>query len=53
MYYQKEITENIKSVNKGPVMLVVKVMQGSRKQLTRPTITPVENKNAFMDHLKS
>jgi len=37
---------------KGPALLVVKVKLGSRKDLGRPTTTPLENKQAFMDFLK-
>ena len=36
----------------GPVLLIVDVSIGSRKDLGRPTTTPVENKNAFMKKLK-
>jgi phosphonopyruvate decarboxylase len=35
----------------GPQMLVVKVNKGARKDLGRPTSTPIENKKAFMDFL--
>ena len=33
-------------------MTVVKVNSGSRKDLGRPTKTPIENKKAFMEKLK-
>ena len=36
---------------KGPVLLEVKVRKGARKDLGRPTRTPIENKNEFMDFL--
>ena len=36
----------------GPVALEVFVDRGNRKDLGRPTTTPVENKQAFMDKLK-
>ena len=36
----------------GPVFLEVKVKKGNRKDLGRPTTTPVQNKEALMDFLK-
>ena len=36
----------------GPVLLEVKVKKGNRKDLGRPTTTPVENKEALMQFLK-
>jgi len=36
----------------GPVLLEVKVKKGNRKDLGRPTTTPIENKEALMDFLK-
>lgn len=36
----------------GPVFLEVKVKKGNRKDLGRPTTTPIENKEALMDFLK-
>lgn len=35
----------------GPVLLEVKVKKGNRKDLGRPTITPIQNKDVFMDFL--
>jgi len=35
----------------GPVMLEVKVKKGNRKDLGRPTITPIQNKESLMDFL--
>ena len=35
----------------GPVFLEVKVRKGNRKDLGRPTSTPTQNKEAFMDYL--
>ena len=37
---------------KGPKMIVVKVKKGARKDLMRPTSTPIENKDSFMKFLK-
>lgn len=42
--------ENLKSV-KGPVLLQICVRKGNRKDLGRPTTTPVENKEALMAFL--
>ena len=36
----------------GPVLLEVKVKKGNRKDLGRPTTTPVQNKEALMNFLK-
>ena len=36
----------------GPHMIIVKVKKGSRKNLGRPTKTPIENKEEFMKRLK-
>lgn len=47
----KENLENIKSIDKGPIFLEIKVKKGNRKDLGRPTTTPIQNKAAFMKHL--
>lgn len=39
--------------NDGPVFLEVKVKKGNRKDLGRPTTTPIDNKQAFMNNLKN
>jgi phosphonopyruvate decarboxylase len=36
----------------GPVLIEVKVRKGNRKDLGRPTTTPVQNKEALMAFLK-
>lgn len=43
--------ENLKSV-KGPVLLQICVRKGNRRDLGRPTTTPVENKEALIAFLK-
>lgn len=43
---------NIVKNTVGPVLLEIKVKKGNRKDLGRPTTTPVQNKEAFMDFLK-
>jgi len=35
----------------GPVLLEIKVKKGARKDLGRPTTTPIENKETFMEFL--
>lgn len=37
----------------GPVMLEVKIKNGSRSDLGRPTRTPEQNKQAFMEHARA
>lgn len=51
---REELIENLNKIKNadGPVLLEVKVTKGARKDLGRPTTTPVENKNAFMEFLK-
>jgi phosphonopyruvate decarboxylase len=38
--------------SEGPVLLEIKINKGSRKDLGRPTSTPLENKDNFMGFLK-
>jgi phosphonopyruvate decarboxylase len=42
--------DEIKSI-RGAVFLEIKVRKGARKDLGRPTTTPIQNKNAFMKFL--
>ena len=37
----------------GPVLIEVKVKKGNRKDLGRPTTTPIQNKDALMSFLKN
>ncbi len=37
----------------GPVFIEVKVKKGARKDLGRPTTTPIQNKEALMDFIKN
>lgn len=37
---------------KGPTLIEIKVKKGARKDLGRPTTTPLENKNKLMDFLQ-
>lgn len=47
----KELLEKLKEIE-GPVFLEVKVKKGNRKDLGRPTTTPIQNKEALMAFLK-
>lgn len=49
-----ELNNTFKSFKEkeGPVLLIVNVSIGSRSDLGRPTTTPIENKNSFMNKLK-
>jgi phosphonopyruvate decarboxylase len=49
--YLQELLAKIKNVE-GPVFLEVKVKKGNRKDLGRPTTTPIQNKEALMDFLR-
>ena len=49
--YLAELLEKVKSQD-GPVLLEIKVKKGNRKDLGRPTTTPVQNKEALMDFLQ-
>lgn len=46
----QNLLENLKKIE-GPVFLEVKVKKGNRKDLGRPTTTPVQNKEALMAFL--
>jgi len=41
-----------KKEEKGPSMLIIKVKKGSREDLGRPTTTPIQNKEFFMNSLQ-
>lgn len=47
----KAITELNQS--EGPSIIIVKVNKGARKDLGRPTTTPIENKESFIEKLSS
>lgn len=49
--YLQELLEKLKAQD-GPVLLEVKVRKGNRKDLGRPTTTPIQNKEALMSFLK-
>ena len=48
--YLQQVLQTIKQTA-GPILLEVKVKKGSRKDLGRPTTTPIENKEALMAFL--
>lgn len=41
----------LKDVAEGPILIEVKVKKGNRKDLGRPTTTPIQNKEALMSFL--
>ncbi len=45
------ILKNVNSLE-GPTLIEVKVKKGNRKDLGRPTTTPIQNKEALMNFLK-
>lgn len=45
-----DILNNVKIAD-GPILLEIKVKRGNRKDLGRPTITPIQNKEALMKFL--
>ena len=48
--YLQELLDKLKT-QKGPIYLEVKVKKGNRKDLGRPTTTPIQNKEALMEFL--
>ena len=49
--YLKEVLVKLKT-QEGPIFLEVKVKKGNRKDLGRPTTTPIQNKEALINFLK-
>lgn len=51
---KSNLADMLEKVNgqEGPVFLEIKVRKGNRKDLGRPTTTPIENKEALMQFLK-
>ena len=49
--YLKELLGKVKN-QEGPVLLEIKVKKGNRKDLGRPTTTPIQNKEALMAFLE-
>ncbi len=46
-----DILKNIRNIE-GPIFIEVKIKKGNRKDLGRPTTTPVQNKISLMQYLK-
>ena len=49
--YLAELLDKVNALE-GPVLLEVRVKKGNRKDLGRPTTTPIQNKEALMSFLK-
>ena len=55
---KEELVKQLSTLNSqfstlgGPILLEVQVRKGNRKDLGRPTTTPIQNKEALMDFLK-
>ena len=49
---KEDMVASLKNLSEGPVLLEVKVKKGNRKDLGRPTTTPIQNKEALMCFLK-
>ena len=50
---KEELVKQLSTMKiEGPVLLEIKVKKGNRKDLGRPTTTPIENKEALMQFLK-
>ena len=48
-----ELVTALMNLAEGPVLVEVKVKKGNRKDLGRPTTTPIQNKEALMLFLNS
>jgi len=46
------INNSLSPIAQGPILLEIKVKKGNRKDLGRPTTTPIQNKEALMEFLK-
>ena len=49
---KEDLQKRLSNLGEAPVFLEVKVKKGNRKDLGRPTTTPIENKEALMKFLK-
>jgi phosphonopyruvate decarboxylase len=50
---KEDLVKQLSTLNaEGPILLEIKVKKGNRKDLGRPTTTPIQNKDALMDFLK-
>ena len=48
---KENLQKQLSNLGEGPVFLEVKVKKGNRKDLGRPTTTPIQNKDALMKYL--
>jgi phosphonopyruvate decarboxylase len=48
---KEDLKQQLSNLGEGPIFLEVKVKKGNRKDLGRPTTTPIENKDALMNFL--
>lgn len=48
---KENLNNALKNISEGPVLIEVKVKKGNRKDLGRPTTTPIQNKEALMNFL--
>ena len=48
---KETLQKQLSNLGEGPVFLEVKVKKGNRKDLGRPTTTPIQNKEALMDFI--
>jgi len=51
IFNKKELVNELKKIEnvQGPVLMVIKIKKGSRKDLGRPTNSPLQNKTLFME----
>lgn len=49
---KEELQQQLARLDEAPVFIEVKVKKGNRKDLGRPTTTPIQNKEALMEFLK-
>lgn len=49
---EADLVAALKSLSEGPILIEIQVKKGNRKDLGRPTTTPIQNKEALMDFLK-
>lgn len=49
---KEELQQQLARLDEAPIFIEVKVKKGNRKDLGRPTTTPIQNKEALMEFLK-
>ena len=49
---KEALVDALKNIADGPILIEVKVKKGNRKDLGRPTTTPIQNKEALMSFLQ-